>query len=158
MYILFVRFISEYLLYFLFFSIFWFLARKDLKTAIKIVISVILAYAIRTIAGHLWFEPRPFMANPQLLLYPTKETGSSFFSGHTTLAFAVAGSVFWAHKKIGYGLLIAAAIVGLGRILAGLHYPQDVFIGALVGFGVSYLVNKVYVPIAKKFRELQSTS
>ncbi len=155
MYVIFVRFISEYLLYFLFFSILYFLAKKDFKMVIKIVVSVVLAGGIRTIAGHLWFEPRPFMVNPGILLYPTKEIGSSFFSGHATMAFAVAGSIFWARRKAGYAFLTLAAFVALGRVLAGLHYFQDVFLGAFVGLGVSYLVYKLYLPVLKKIKEFQ---
>lgn len=152
MYIIFVRFISEYLIYLLFLSILFFLARKDYKLVIKIVISLVLAYLLRTFFGHLVNEPRPFMVDPKKLLYPTKETGSSFFSGHATLSFALAGSVFWAHKKLGYSFLIAAAIVALGRVLAGLHYPGDVVVGGLVGLGISYFIYQLYPLAEKKFK------
>lgn len=153
MYVIFVRFISEYLLYFLFFSTFCFLTRKDFKMVIKIVIGIVLAYGIRTIAGHLWFEPRPFMVNPQLLLYPTKETDSSFFSGHAIMAFAVAGSVFWRYRKFGTALFIMASMVSLGRVLAGLHYPHDVIAGALVGITISYLVERLSPKIIRRFKK-----
>jgi membrane-associated phospholipid phosphatase len=68
---------------------------------------------------------------------------SSFPSGHTTAAFAVA-TVF-AHRYrrhrwvpwVAYG---AATAVGFSRVTLQSHFPSDVFLGAALGFSISKLV------------------
>ena len=68
---------------------------------------------------------------------------SSFPSGHTTAAFAVA-TVF-AHRYrqhrwvpwVAYG---AAAAVGFSRVTLQSHFPSDVFLGAALGYSISRFV------------------
>lgn len=68
--------------------------------------------------------------------------GTSFPSGHTTQAFAVA-SVIAAHydslwvKAAAYGL---AGLVGLTRMEKGAHYASDVLAGALIGAAIGNAV------------------
>ena len=74
----------------------------------------------------------------------------SFFSGHTTMAFAAATFGTYTYAKwfpdssfkipfaaISYGL---AAFTGISRIYAGCHFTTDVLMGAAVGTAVGFLV------------------
>lgn len=74
----------------------------------------------------------------------------SFVSGHTTMAFALSTSTFWtiyrrhgsgayAWTTLGVGTVLASA-VGVGRVLAGKHFPTDVVTGAAVGASVGTLM------------------
>lgn len=144
MYIFLVRFISEYLIFLLFFSLAYFLLKKDFKLVAKVIIAVSLVYILRKVASFLWYEPRPFVVDPGKMLYPVSKIDSSFFSTHASVAFALAGTIFWRYKKLGYCFLTGAGIVSVGRILAGLHYPWDVAVGGVVGFSISYIVDKLY--------------
>jgi membrane-associated phospholipid phosphatase len=68
---------------------------------------------------------------------------SSFPSGHTTTAFAVAtlsAVLVWrsnwqAHTRVQacMGLAVLAVLVGLSRMAVGAHWPQDVLAGAVLG-------------------------
>ncbi|MCL5675533.1 MAG: phosphatase PAP2 family protein [Patescibacteria group bacterium] len=155
MYVLAVRFISEYLIYILLLSLPYYLWKRNFKLVIQIVLAVVIADLIRKIAGHIWFEPRPFMANPKVLLYPAMEKDSSFFSGHAAISFALAGSIFWQKKKTGKWFILGAIVVAIGRVLPGMHYFHDVVIGAAVGLSVSYLIVRLYPRLENKFRQLQ---
>jgi undecaprenyl-diphosphatase len=64
---------------------------------------------------------------------------SSFPSGHTTIAFAVAFAILltWPGQRripVGVFSLTLAAWVGLSRIYRGVHWPTDVIAGMLLGF------------------------
>lgn len=95
---------------------------------------------------------RPFVYNPDAPadVKTTAEAKRSFYSGHTTIAFASA--VFFSTVYCDYfprsewksliwsGSLIAAGIVGFLRYESGMHYPSDIIVGALVGASIGYAV------------------
>jgi len=69
-------------------------------------------------------------------------TNYSFPSGHSANAFALATTLYFYDKRIGIPALIFAAIIGISRIFVGAHWPSDVIVGAALGIGAGYLVEK----------------
>lgn len=70
------------------------------------------------------------------------ETGFAFPSGHATFFSALAVSIFLLHKKAGYFFMFFALIIGISRIIAGVHFPLDIFGGFILGALVAYFVKK----------------
>ncbi len=95
---------------------------------------------------------RPFVYNPDIpdSSKLTKNAVSSFYSGHTSLAFTTAvftGKVFsdyYPQSKLRYafwgGPLLIAACTGYLRYNAGVHFPSDILAGAAAGSLVGYIV------------------
>lgn len=78
-----------------------------------------------------------FVEGVKLLIGPT-----SFPSGHTMSAFALYGLVafMFSRKKIwGVVFFIFALLIGLSRNYLVQHFFQDIYLGALIGFGLSIL-------------------
>jgi undecaprenyl-diphosphatase len=125
---------------------FWFVGRSGgeravnrtmvLSAAVAGALSLFLAQAI----GHFYYHPRPFAERGDVVQLLGHATDSSFPSEHAAGAFAVAGSLFWLRRGWGLVALGLAALVGLARIYAGIHYPADILAGAAIGLAVSYLV------------------
>jgi membrane-associated phospholipid phosphatase len=107
--------------------------------------SVVLAGALNQIVRFGVRRPRPFMyrpgARPEL-----RDTGGaslSFYSGHTSTAFAAASSFAytWSARRPGsdlrplvwLGSLMAATSVALLRVGSGEHFWSDVIVGAAAG-------------------------
>jgi len=82
---------------------------------------------------------------------PAKDQQYSFWSGHSSLAFAIAVSAgtvahyrhYSAEPYIWAGGLALAAATGYLRIAADAHYFSDVVIGAVIGSAVGYAVPRL---------------
>ncbi|MFB6265881.1 MAG: phosphatase PAP2 family protein [Candidatus Nanohaloarchaea archaeon] len=83
-------------------------------------------------------RPRPEVA-PYLI--QGAGTGSSFPSGHATLAFLLATVLYREFGKPAFFFTIAA-LVAFSRLYIGVHYPSDVLAGALLGIVVGFLVER----------------
>ncbi len=128
--------------------------RSDWKTVSLMYLEMfVLADNLPDIAKALSGRLRPFVYNPEVPLEKKLESTSarrSFFSGHTTMAFA--GAVLTARMYSDYypeskwdpylttGLLTTAGLVGYYRYAAGAHYPSDVLVGAVVGSAIGYFI------------------
>lgn len=82
-----------------------------------------------------------------------------FVSSHAANTFALAMFLYlFFRRKIKYfGLLIFtwAALVAYSRIYAGVHYPADVAVGAILGMGIGVAVFKLYTFSRTKFSKLE---
>lgn len=87
--------------------------------------------------------------------------GYSFMSGHTVSSCLSATILFMYNKKIGIPAIVLGVIIALSRLYFGVHYPTDVFFGALFGIGgailVVYLSKKIVRAIDAK-KKLPSTN
>ncbi|NLW59138.1 MAG: phosphatase PAP2 family protein [Firmicutes bacterium] len=78
-------------------------------------------------------RPRPYQAYRNISNGGPSLKDYSFPSGHTTSAFTTA-TVLAHFLPAGAPLFyILAALVGLTRMILGVHYPTDVLIGGIIG-------------------------
>lgn len=112
--------------------------KEILKAFITGVFAWILAYGLKI----LFHISRPFDAFTEVrALIP--ESGYAFPSGHATFYMALAFSLFLVHKKAGYIFISFAVLIGLARIMAGVHFPIDILGGFILGALVAYFVRNV---------------
>lgn len=99
----------------------------------RIGASLFLALCIGQAVAHLNHEPRPFQTHVVHQLIP-HAAGVSMPSDHATAAFALAFAVgVFLSRRWGIVLTVLATVIGFARIWDGVHYPGDVFAGALIG-------------------------
>lgn len=138
-----IIFLAEYLPYLVFLSIIFFLwsyrlSRKLQKQILlTLAFGLILSLGVTSFCRFLWPRPRPFLSFPINNLLT--ENSSSFPSRHATIFFALATIVFSFQKKWGLGLFLAAFLISLARVAAGIHYPSDILGGLIIGFLIGYL-------------------
>lgn len=113
--------------------------RKSWREFFLVFFSGGLAVFFDLILKHFIHSPRPFSAfsNVHALF---SETGYAFPSGHATFFAALAVAIFFLNKKAGYVFLLFALLIGIARIIAGVHFPVDILGGFILGGIVSYLV------------------
>lgn len=132
----------------------WFAPSDDIRAQrIKIIATFVSAVfgilAGKVLALTLPFNTRPIFHNLDdvtvqqafHLIKPQLKWASSMPSDHATMFFALATSIFLIHRLWGTFLLVHAIfVISLPRIYLGLHWPSDIFVGALVGILVALLV------------------
>lgn len=140
-----VVFLAEYLQYFLFLVLFIFLysCRYSLCKKIRILWMTLLSSIIArfVIVGgirYFYHRPRPFLVlesnkliSESAWFYSDYEW--SFPSGHSAFFFALATMIYCYNRKWGVGFFIAALLMNVSRIIAGVHYPSDILGGICVG-------------------------
>ncbi len=101
------------------------------------VVAWILAYILKL----LFALPRPFDSLSDVKsLFP--EHGYAFPSGHATFFMALAVSIFLLHKKAGYVFMFFALLIGVARVIAGVHFPVDILGGFVLGAVVAVCFNR----------------
>ncbi|WP_108670992.1 undecaprenyl-diphosphatase [Peribacillus acanthi] len=118
--------------------------------------SFIVAEIFGKIAGlfHSNFQPFAELADVNQLV--EKGVNNSFPSDHTILFFSICFSILFFRKKLGSLFVMLALCVGLSRIGVGVHYPADVFVGAVIGIISAYIAFRV-VPQLGIFKWLLNT-
>jgi undecaprenyl-diphosphatase len=140
-----VIFLADYLGYILVSILILFLIldfRKFREMVIKAFISALISrFLIVEIIRFFWYRPRPFLIenNVNLLIF---HNAASFPSGHAAFFFALSFIIYFYNKKIGLFFLLSTFLISLARVAAGIHWPSDIFFGALIGFFISLFFNK----------------
>lgn len=88
---------------------------------------------------------RPFSINGSAIYTFTLPTDGAFPSAHTATAFALAVTIWLHDRKVGWLYLGAALLVGWARVLANVHWPQDILGGIILGIIVAFVVEKVHL-------------
>ena len=106
-------------------------------------------------------RPRPFMYTPGL--YPSErdspDAGMSFYSGHTSFAFAIATTAaytfqlrhphWWVRWLVWPGLMLVASVEPFLRVWSGDHFPTDVITGAVIGSAIGLLIPALHRRLAR---------
>lgn len=88
-------------------------------------------------------RPRPYEVRQDIWLTGRPLDRFSFPSGHTLHAVAFTAVALSYYPSLAIVLLPFTLLVGLSRVVLGLHYPSDVLAGASIGLtiaSVSFLI------------------
>lgn len=129
----------------------WFLSRPGRDRKWKLACAsgyaaAALGYVIAFVIHHVYDRARPYEAHA--IKHPwSSATDPSFPSDHTSLSFAIAFAVLAFDTVAGIVFIVVAAIIGVGRLFIGAHYPGDV----LAGVGVGLVAALVVVRLLPRF-------
>ncbi len=113
------------------------------KEILFVFISGFLAYFTAVILKLLFHTLRPFLALPNVSAL-FNENGFAFPSGHAAFFGALGLALFFTNKKASYVFMFFALLIGLARIIAGVHFPIDILGGFMLGALVVLFTRKIF--------------
>ncbi len=120
--------------------VFWNINKqKGFALYMNVLTSVLIMGILKAVVR----APRPFVVLEEIAgKRMGTATGYSFPSGHTTTAASFYTSLALLLKKRICSIIAAIMIVlvGVSRLYLGVHWPNDVFAGLLIGVSISFLL------------------
>ncbi len=116
--------------------------RGHRRTALRMLYAVCIIYLTSEAVGLVLARQRPFahVSDVQELL--SHHPARSFPSRHVASAVAMALLARDSDRRVARAMASVAALLGVSRIAAGLHYPSDVVAGAVLGLTIARYVRK----------------
>ena len=163
----FVIFCAQYLLYISIIFVLFYVIKKNsdnlfdirkpfneikikFNNLVSIFAPVFIAWVFSSTLKDIFMRPRPFILFADKVKPLFLHGGmDSFPSGHATFFAALALSSYFVDKKLGYICSALAIIVGISRVIAGVHFPLDILVGYILGiiivliFRLIFKANKV---------------
>lgn len=134
--------------------------KRDLKTAIMMILAVIITFALCDSLSVVLFKQTFHRLRPcwdpsisqyvRMLEYKGGQYG--FVSSHAANLFglAVISSLLIRKKLFSIFIFTWAILVGYSRIYVGKHFPLDVICGALFGMTIGYIIWHLYNYLHRK--------
>ncbi|MBI4068022.1 phosphatase PAP2 family protein [Candidatus Kaiserbacteria bacterium] len=145
-----VIFFASILQYFLVAAFLWLLFRQTKRGKLLFgwtmaIAIVVMRYGVIEAIRYFMHRPRPFLILSSHTLLSDgwfyADSSWSFPSSHAAIFFALAMVVYLHNKKWGAAFFVAAVLMGISRIVAGVHYPSDVIVGAGLGIVMALLAH-----------------
>ncbi len=84
-------------------------------------------------------RPRPYQVRQDVFMSGKPLDHFSFPSGHTLHAVAFGLVALFYYPLLAVVLMPFIAMVGISRVVLGLHYPSDVLAGAAIGYAIAQI-------------------
>jgi undecaprenyl-diphosphatase len=109
-------------------------SRNARHGVVAAALSAGLALTLAKVISDLVARPRPFVEHPHAAhLFIKHAADYGFPSDHASGAFAIAVALLLRHRRAGLLALVMATLIGVGRVMIGVHYPTDILGGAVLG-------------------------
>lgn len=113
---------------------------ERVKFVIFSLLTFVLAYFVAVIARSLYYNPRPFVIESFEPLI-AHEADNGFPSDHSLLVGAICAVVIIYKRGLGIALGVLALMVGVSRILSGVHHTADVIASFVIAGLSAYCVH-----------------
>jgi undecaprenyl-diphosphatase len=113
------------------------------------LLTIVIADTSNFVLKQVFDRERPNVRydEPEPLLHPP--SSNSFPSGHAATSFAAATVIAAAAPRLRVPLYVLAALIAWSRVYVGVHYPVDVFVGAVYGLVLGLLLVRALPRLAR---------
>ncbi len=114
-----------YLLPVVIFIVYGLLTKRRREFILLSVLVLPTSYLIGVLAGHLFYDPRPFVVSHTTPLFP-HAPDNGFPSDHALLTGTLAALITAFSVPLGLLMWFLAFLIGASRVLAGVHHALDI--------------------------------
>lgn len=110
--------------------------------AIPLGIAIVISESISAI----YVRQRPFVTDSKVHLLVPHAADGGMPSHHIVFMAVLVASIYYYDKRSAIFFALLTLITGVARVVAGIHYPTDIVIGALIGAIIVYVYHRI-VPV-----------
>lgn len=127
--------------------IYWVINKRH---GLRLIFALFIISLVTFILKDTLVRPRPFVAFPDLVTPVFETSGFGLPSGHTSFAVVVWGYIaLWVRKWWMWVFAIFyISLQATARMVAGVHFPQDIALGILIGIMTLVL----YYPLVQRWQ------
>ncbi|MEO8611050.1 MAG: phosphatase PAP2 family protein [Chloroflexota bacterium] len=116
------------------------------QRAYQWVFTLVVAILLTDIFKLAFHAPRPYQVAPDLVrMLVIQSSNYGLPSGHVAGALAMSGlAVVWGGRRWMWVLVAWTLLVGWAQMYAGVHYPQDVIAGVIVGTSALWISLRLF--------------
>lgn len=120
-------------------SIIYLLIEKDKRIFLFIIIPALDLFFV-SILRNILNRPRPYdeLNYTPLVKYKSGK-GKSFPSRHTASGIIIAMACLYINKTLGVFTMILGLLIGISRVIVGVHYIKDVIFGIIISIIFGYI-------------------
>ncbi len=112
------------------------------KGVVILAIPLGIAIVVSETISAIYVRQRPFVADSRVHLLVPHSADGGMPSHHIVFMVALVASVYYYDRRAASFFALLTLITGVARVVAGIHYPSDVLVGALIGAGIVYLYHR----------------
>ncbi len=114
-----------------------------IKGVVIIAIPAGIAVLISEAISAIYTRQRPFAADSKVTLLVPHSADGGMPSHHVVFMMALVASIYFYQR--GFAALLAGLTLatGVARVVAGIHYPSDILVGAILGIVIVYVYRRL---------------
>ena len=126
------RFLTE-IVYIAYFALLINLMIQKDKEVVRIVLVTGGSFVFVSVIRHFINAERPYTKYEFIPLIKKEKKGDSMPSRHVFSAFVIGMSFLYINVPLGVVILLVGTLMGIERVIVGVHFPRDVVVGAVIG-------------------------
>jgi membrane-associated phospholipid phosphatase len=110
-----------------------------IKGVVVFAIPAGIAIAISESISTIYVRQRPFIVDSNVTLLVPHSADGGMPSHHIVFMVTLVASIYFYQKGFATLLTALTLVTGIARVVAGIHYPSDILVGAVLGVVIVYL-------------------
>lgn len=131
------RFLTDFIYVFFAILLMELFINKD-ERIIQVLSVTGISFVAVSIFRHIYNADRPYIVYDFSPIIKKEKAGESMPSRHVFSAFIIAMAALYIYPMSSIPVFICSVLMCFGRVVAGVHFPKDVIVGAVIGIICGY--------------------